>query len=209
MDERQLEATRDLLPRYLAGDEAAGRSLFERHRGALLHRARCHRLLGALKGELSAEDVVHETLARALSGGFLDRFEDRGPGSLLGALGRILDHVLVDECRRRGAAKRGANALAYSIDGDEGSRHTMHADLASPDPTPTSQARAHELVDLCRQLLAGREAEVWQLVEIEELSPADVARRLGSTPAAVRGVLFRARAKLLKALESRPRPDGT
>ncbi len=208
LDDGHTVPTRLLLAQYLAGDRAAERALFDRHRDDLVSRARRHRLLLALKGALSAEDVVHEVFVRALACDFLTRFEDRGRGSLLAALARILDRVMVDECRRRGALKRGANAACLTLDEEDDGSPSMSVDRASPDPTPTSLARARELLDLCRRHLDRREAEVWQFIEVEGLSPAEAAARLGETPAAVRGVLFRARAKLVKVLESRSPEAG-
>src|SRR5262249_39660261 len=74
--------TRDLLARYLAGDLDAERKLFERHRQALIAKARSARQLRAVERDVTAEDVVQEVMWRVLSSGMLRTFEDRGRGSL-------------------------------------------------------------------------------------------------------------------------------
>lgn len=202
MQEEFEERTSELLAGYLAKDARAERALFRRYLELLLLRARRHPQMWSLRRDMSPEDAVQEVVERVLAGDFLQRFEYRGPGSLLAALSRILDNVLIDACRRRDAFKRGANAQAVSLDHGRGGCKSMVSEVASPDPTPTSAARARELVDVFHRHLEGREAEAWQLVEVEEVSHAEAATRMGVTPAAVRGLLFRARRKLVKALES-------
>ena len=200
--EGRAAVTREQVADYLAGDPIASRELFERHREVLLRRTRGHGSMRALRHATAPEDIVDEVFLRALSSGFLERFEDRGRGSLGRALFTILDRTLADACRRYGSLKRQANAGTLSLDGeDAGGRIPDHASrLASEDPTPTSAARAAELIELCERLLDVREWEFWRLAEVEGLDSPDIARRCGVSDSAVRGVLFRARAKLVRAL---------
>ena len=200
--EGRAAVTREQVADYLAGDPIAARELFERHREVLLRRTRGHCSMRALRHETSPDDVVDEVFLRALSSGFLERFEDRGRGSLRRALFTILDRTLADACRRHGSLKRQANAGALSLDGEEagGLIPDLASRLASEDPTPTSAARAAELIEFCERLLDPREWEFWRLSEVEGLDGPDIARRCGVSDSAVRGVLFRARAKLVRAL---------
>ena len=186
--------TRDILAAYLAGDGAAERKLFERHRARLLDRARGHRLMRFLRTRMTSDDVVDEVFLRSLASGFFREFRDGGPGSLDRALGGVLEHVLLDACRRLGARKRGANVTHESCD------QIVDDSVAAATPTPTGEARLGEMIERCRQELEPREWEAWRLVEIEGLGISDVARRMRASDAAVRGLCFRARARLVKLL---------
>ena len=199
--------TKELLALYRRGDTEAERRVFETHRNMLLEEATRHRLMRFLKRFSTPEDVVDEVLLRALSSGLLtDRFQDRGRGSLRKMLSRVLDRVLLDGCRRHGAAKRGEGRRDASLDapaeGSDEAGSGLPEPVLSGEPTPTSNARASELIELCRRHLNDREWSVWSLIEVEGLDPGAAAERLDESPASVRGVLFRARAKLLKLLGS-------
>lgn len=186
--------TATLLRLMLAGDLPAQRRLFERHRPMLAARAARSAAMGVLRRHVSAEDLVGEVYLRALESGCLLRFEDRGPGSLDGLLLTLLDRVIADACRRHGAVKRGANVRR--VDGDPSDMTALQAS----DPSPTGLARASELEALCRQHLSEREWEAFRLVQCDGLSAVEAAERLGSTDSAVRGLLLRARARLIKLL---------
>ena len=199
--------TRELLSRYLAGNLAAETRLFERARAALVVRARGHSRMKPIARHVTAEDAVQEVLWRALSSGMLSRFEDRGPGSLEAALSTILDRTLVDFGRRYGAMKRGADQVSGSLDQAREANGRSQSDPASTQTTPTSHARANELTELCQRILDPREREAWELVELRGLDSSQAAASLGTTSASVRGLLLRARAKLVRAL-SDERNDG-
>lgn len=192
-----------LLARATSGDLAAAQRLFSTQRPTLLARARRDRRLQLVhKHGVEAEDVVGEVFRRALASNLFANFEDRGPGSLAAALGKILDFTLNDALRRANAVKRGANARTVSCDSADGDLPPQIASLPARDPTPTSNARVTELIALCRRHLDDREWRVWSRVEIEGLDPATVAVEVGITASAIRGVLFRARAKLVKVLDA-------
>lgn len=188
--------TRDLLARYLCGDHEAERSLFDRHRALLLRKARGHRLLRPIARQVLAEDIVQEVFWRALSSGMLRGFEDRGRGSLAAALTLVLERTLMDAGRRLSAQKRGGD-LAQRVSSD---LSAAPSPACSRDPTPTSCARESELLELCRRELSPREWEVFERVELGGATREEVAASLGESAAAVRGLLFRARGKLSRAL---------
>jgi RNA polymerase sigma factor (sigma-70 family) len=207
--------TRDLLDRYRAGDAAAELALFERLRTQLLAKASAHPRLRTLRRHVSAEDAVHEVSWRALSSGLLTRFEDRGPGSLEAALLTILDRTLVDMGRRHGARKRGGDALVHSLDaskefsGDSSVARTMAEALPDSATTPSVRARSNELLANCRQILSPREFEAWKLVECLEQDSVDAGRRMGVSDSSVRGLVKRAKAKLVSALGCERERDAT
>lgn len=189
--------TRELLERWRAGDLGARDRLIERHRGPLVEHARTHPLRRRLESRPEATELAHEALARALPD--LPRnFEDRGRGSLGGFLWRVLERTLLDRRRRESAAKRQANVARLERDGEGSAPQFSMSDARSP--SPTSAARAAEWLERVRAVLDAREWELWHAVEVEGRSTAEVARARGQSESAARGVLFRARARLLERL---------
>ncbi len=207
MDMRKASAhstrTGTLLSRASSGDLIAAQRLFAMQRPTLLARARIDRRLQlARKHGVEAEDVVGEVFRRAFASNLFVEFEDRGPGSLAAALGKVLDFALNDVLRRANAIKRGANVRTVSCDGGDDGETSSASAIPARDPTPTSNARVNELIELCRGHLDDREWRAWSRVELEGLDVAMVAAELGVTPSAVRGILFRARTKLMKVLDA-------
>jgi RNA polymerase sigma factor (sigma-70 family) len=152
---------------------------------------------------VSAEDVVQEVLWRALSSGLLREFEDNGSGSLERVLSVILDRTLVDFGRRHGTQKRGGGSGTLSLDQESASESVQGPRPGLQETTPTSSARSNEILELCKRSLEPREWQAWELVEFGGLDSNEAAARLGVSASAVRGLILRARAKLVRALESR------
>jgi RNA polymerase sigma factor (sigma-70 family) len=201
-DGERATLTRELLVRYRAGDLRAERRLFERFRDVLLVRARANSLFRTHGRHVSAEDVVQEVFWRAVSSGLLQRFEDRGSGSLERALGVVLERTLVDTARRLGAQKRATEGQAVELESlAHDDRRRGERGLVSPEATPTSRARASELIQESRAQLDDNEWDVWRMVELDGIAQVEVAGLTGSTLAAVRGTLFRAREKLIRNLQ--------
>jgi len=191
--------TRDQLAAWLAGDAEAARALFGRHRQELLSRAQSHRLMRRLKNHVTAEDMVDEVFLRALSSGLLQRFEDRGKGSLMGGLYTVLDRTLKDAVRRHlDTDKRGRDVDLQTL--DEASQRAVAGALRAPDPTPTSRVRANDLLELCRTALPPREWDVWRRLHVEGQDYATIAAQLSLTEAAVRGLVYRARERIVTLL---------
>ncbi|MCI0585397.1 MAG: sigma-70 family RNA polymerase sigma factor [Planctomycetes bacterium] len=190
--------TEDLLAKHLRGDRGAEFRLFDRQRASLLEHARRHPLMSRLSALFSAEDLVHECLLRVLDRRVLARFEDRGAGSLRGLLVTILDRVMKDESRRASARKRGGAAGSRArADGDR----PAELDLAGGrEPSPTVAARAAEIEDLCRRVLPPSDFEVWRSFELVGSTSEEIARRIGSTPGAVRSRVRRIRERLVREL---------
>ncbi|MEW6073053.1 MAG: sigma-70 family RNA polymerase sigma factor [Planctomycetota bacterium] len=191
--------TAELLAAYLGGDRAAEFRLFATHRAALLAAARRHRLARVAVRYTPVEDVVDEVFLRVLSADLLRRFEDQGRGSLERLLLTILDRALKDACRRHGTLKRGGwLRRAPAANGEEDGALER---CASCEPTPTSEARHHELLELARTRLDEREWEVWFATEVEGRRSQEIEARSGVPASTVRTILSRAREKLLLVLE--------
>lgn len=195
--------TRVMLDRYRRGESGGEHRLFGTHRERLLERARKHPWMRGLSAHTTCEDVVGEVFVRALAGGFFERFDDRGRGSLLRALTRILDRVLADWYRRLGTHKRGRIVtLAQEAAGAE--VPSCRRPASGDESTPTSSARAAEMLGTCRRVLDPEEWEVWRLSELLGLESDSVGGRIGKSSSAARSILHRARAKLMRAFS-----DGT
>jgi RNA polymerase sigma-70 factor (ECF subfamily) len=92
-----VESTQRLLDRIRNGEDEARDVLVERYFGAL-HRWARGRLPGYARSEMNTEDLVQETLLRALTR--LEGFEARETGSFLAYLRQILKNRIRDEVRK-------------------------------------------------------------------------------------------------------------
>lgn len=166
-----------LVPLAQAGDAAA--------RDTLL--ARCHATvfrwaLVQVGDADDAEEVAQEVLVRVDAR--LDSFAGRSQFATW--LYRVTRNVALEMGRRAARRLRLRTALAE-----------RPADDFAPDPAEGVHAQA--VAAVVRALfddLPPRQREVFYLADLEELSPAEIARRLGLSPATVRVHLLRARRSL-------------
>jgi RNA polymerase sigma-70 factor (ECF subfamily) len=194
--------TGKLLEQALQGDVAAQAAVFGPHRAQLLAQTRGHPLMRFLRQTTTPDDLVDEVFLRALGSGLLQRFEDRGPGSLRKVLTRVLERTLLDACRRLGAAKRAPSLWADPLSGASDDGEAGTPPQLSHWTTPTSRARIDELMGRCRRILSEREFAAWILVEVDELDSTAAGKRLDLSPSAVRGLVSRARDKLVENLRA-------
>jgi len=157
-----------LIRQVAAGDHAAFRTLLDRHGKYLFGVA--HALLG---NGADAEDVVQETFAAALGGGF------RGESSVRTWLVRILMNRAGMVRRRRGRDAEG---------------------IAKPQATAGGSSKTDAKLDLSTMLdaLSAEHREVIVLRELERLSYEDMAKALGVPRGTVESRLHRAREELRK-----------
>jgi RNA polymerase sigma-70 factor (ECF subfamily) len=157
----------------LSGDRNAAELLFNRHH------AYVYRLCaGMLRHPQDAEDAAQETFLRALNR--LDRF--KGKSSFRTWLHRIAVTTCLDLLRRR--------------------KNWVSLEEIAEMTAPTS-LRSHDRLEALEALsrIAPREREILILKEMEGLTYAEMADRLGCTIEAVRSRLHRARQRLKRALE--------
>jgi len=192
--------TKALLEAWRSGCSDAGERIAASHYPLLVAQAARHPLRRRLSPVPEPAELAQEALCRALSSGLVERFRDRGPGSLRNLLFRVLDRTLLDALRRQRTRKRSANVA--SLSGDEGDAGCLPARslVDAREPTPTSSARAREWIEHCRRVLPAREWEIWSLVEVEGHSPQEAAALHGIGGNAARGLLLRARARLIREL---------
>jgi RNA polymerase sigma-70 factor (ECF subfamily) len=173
------EETHKLLVQAQEGDRKAFETLVEAHRPRLLSFVR-RRLGSRLRGRTQAEDILQEALLRAL--GSLERFEWQGKDSFFCWLATIAEHIIQN-------LNRSLREPPVALE----------AEHAGSGPSPSRVLRREERFDRLKAAVAslsGDHRDVILLARIEGLPIADVARRMGRSPGAVRHLLLRALEKL-------------
>jgi RNA polymerase sigma-70 factor (ECF subfamily) len=189
-----LNNVRILIEAAKAGDQRAFEALVDKCRGRLETLIRL-RLGPELRGAVEAEDVLQETMTRAFQS--LAKATLRDDKALLGWLGGIAEHVILDLARRH------ARRRAAPLDGE----------VAGSQVSPSKGLRRHERFERLAKALDGLSPdhrEVILLARIEGLPLQEVARRMDRSMPAVAKLLSRALKKLREAFgdtESLPLPD--
>jgi len=178
------EAESVILAQARAGNRDAFRQLVERHSAGVFRVA-----FRLTRNEQDAEDVVQETFLKAHAE--LSRFEGR---AAIGTwLHRIAANCAIDMMRRRpkGTADR-------RVDADTGALV-----IASPAPGPDREAAGRELrvrLNEALDALTPLERAAFTLRHLEERTVEEICLTLGQTPVATRHSIFRAVAKIRRAL---------
>lgn len=183
-DPPRLAGDAALLQRAAGGDAAAMSALYR------LHGAAVYRYAWLLTGtQAAAADVVQDTFIA-----LLDRAEGFDPtrGSCAAYLCGIARHLSL---RQRDAR------LDYVEDTDTLTEGTAHAALAPLPADGLERAQAIERLHTAIRALAPHYRDVLVLVELQELSYAEVAAIVGIELGTVRSRLARARARLLELLQ--------
>jgi RNA polymerase sigma factor (sigma-70 family) len=180
------------------GDDRATGKFFLRVEGRLRTAIRNHPSLPHIPSMCTEEDVLQDLWTRLFAHGSLDRFRDRGPGSLRGYLYVSLDHTIMDLCRFGNADKRGGNIPHQSVEGDVSESGGIPLPAAE-GPGPATIAQWNDWESRCLGFLDGQKRTVWQLRFVEDLGYAAIAEYLGKTESAVRAFYHRAIEKLHRA----------
>ncbi|GAB0103724.1 RNA polymerase subunit sigma-70 [Nocardia sp. JMUB6875] len=184
-----MHAVDELADRARAGDGRAFRELTEPYRGELqLH---CYRLLGSIH---DAEDLVQETLLAAWRG--IGSY--RGEASVRAWLYRIATNRCFNAVRDAGRRPRTVSAADSESAWAE--PYPGLPEPVAPEPGPEARYEAKESVALAfvtaLQRLPVPQRAALVLRDALGFPAAEVARRTGSTPAAVNSALQRARAAM-------------
>ena len=197
------------LDRARAGDEEAFRALTAPHRRAL--HVHCYRILGSVQ---DAEDVVQETLLAAWRG--LGGFEGRA--SMRSWLYRIATNVCLTALAPRpirvlpsglAGPYDGPDRPPVPVEGGEVAWLEPLPDswIAAPEDDPAVVAVDRESLRLALiaslQHLPARQRAILILRDVLAFSAAETAEFLGTTTAAVKSGLQRARARLDEAAPER------
>jgi RNA polymerase sigma-70 factor (ECF subfamily) len=165
----------DLVRRARDGDRTAFDALAARFREQLLGSIRSH--LGASGRGAEAEDVLGETMLRALAG--IGRFEPDDETSFLRWLFGIARNVERELGRRRSSPLSLEAAAA----------------VRSKEPSPSQAARRDERFERLERAIAALPPDyrdVVRLSRLEGLKMKDVAQRLGKSHDSVKHLLARA-----------------
>ena len=174
----------------------------------------------------AARDLTQEFFARLLAGGGLDSVQP-GRGRFRSFVLGAVKHFLADQHDHVQAAKRGGGQRILSIEAGAGSSTTTELEVPDPaGPAPDTvfdREWALTLVERALSVLAGEFAAAgkaeqfdtlkpWLLGEVESLSQADAARRLGLTEGAAKVAIHRLRKRfreLVKAEIAQTVDDAT
>lgn len=169
-----------LVARAKAGDEAALRTLFDRHAPRLRALVK-RRLRGILRRKVGESDVVQEAYLTAHLR--LSDFEDRDEGSFGHWLGQILEHKIRDALRSHlGAGKRDVRQET-----SQGS-HRAAPEPAGRGPSPSlvlMRGEERSRLQRAMEALSGDQRLILRMAHDEGLPLAEVARRLGRNADAV------------------------
>jgi RNA polymerase sigma-70 factor (ECF subfamily) len=168
------------------GDELAQRLESFRNYLLLLARVQIH---GLLRGQLDPDDLVQQTLTRAIEK--RDRFHGPDDAQFVAWLRTLLSHTLIDAARKFARAGGVARSLEAAI---EQSSARLEAFLAA-DQTSLSgrverQERLLRLADALAALPDDQRRAV-ELKHLQELALIEVARQIGRSVPAVAGLLQR------------------
>jgi RNA polymerase sigma-70 factor (ECF subfamily) len=142
-----------------------------------------------LRPILDPSDVVQQTLMKAQAA--RDGFRGENERELLVWLRTILSHVLIDLARKHSPRLRGRE---FALEGIEQSSVRLERYLAGNDTSPSGRAVRHEETVRLAEALANLPEDQRTAVELKhfhDLPVAEIGRRMGKSPSAVAGLLFR------------------
>jgi len=156
-----------------------------------------------LRDRDGAEDVVQETLLAALEG----RARFAGKSSPKTWLTGILKHKIIDLIRRRSreqplAADDGAaeSDVVDALFRADGHWQQFPSDWGSPERA-LEDKRFREVFEMCARVMPARNARVFMMREVLELSTEEICKEIGITPTNLWVILHRARLSLRECIE--------
>jgi RNA polymerase sigma-70 factor (ECF subfamily) len=190
-------STFDLIERFREGDDAAFSLLFKKYRPRLAVLIR-YKLSESLRRLVEIDDILQDVFLQASRD--IANFTYRSPGSFMGWLSRIADHVIADLARAQARHKRDAGELV---------RFRSESNPAGPEPIDsTTPSRILDQNERAERLFARLEAlpqdyrDAILMAKVECLSSAEIAVRLHRSREAVAVLLCRALQRLRTLQES-------
>lgn len=181
------------LSRAIGKDEAAQRRFVERFTPVIEQFARSLGFWPNYSRYLTTDDLVQEFWTAFWTDP--ERFEYRGKGSFPAWAQTVVTNLANGLLRKQNALKRGGNKQPESLVGDVGERAQLVCS-GGGEPSPTSAARTHEILEIAWRVLTDQERLVFDLIAIQGHSSVTVAEELGRSDSRVRGIYARARRKL-------------
>jgi RNA polymerase sigma-70 factor (ECF subfamily) len=191
----------ELAAQAVAGDRAALQRILVLHCEAI-SRWLESRLPGRVRGTISVEDLLQQTLFQGAQG--IASLEGRSPAAVGSWLVAIAGHRLQDCLDAHDRQKRGGRWIR-AADGDFGTSSVQEfvAELADRGSTPSgalAQAEAVNAVQAGLALLPEDQRRAVLTRYFEGKSLAETATAMRRSPAAVRGLVDRAKQSLRAAL---------
>ncbi len=191
-----------LLSLAKAGSGPALTRLLDRHRGALEVQARLQ-LSRRLRAKLDIEDLMQELSLEAHRD--IAQFRGRSEGEFVCWLRKVFATILSNQVRRYlGTRRRDLRRERRIVGrGDDTSRPVVNLHLVAPQSSPSQQAARRERAELlvgALDRLPPAYREVIVLRNLEGLSFADVAARMGRTEDSVKNIWLRALNRLRRML---------
>ena len=186
----------DLIRRAQEGSPEALNALYERCAGRLLAYVRL-RLGRDLRARLESRDILQVAMVKSIE--HLNEFKGQETGSLMGWLARIADNEIRDRADYYQRQRRDA-AREMPLEDD--------APVAALTRSALSRVildEEAERLEAALEALSPAHREVILLRKFEELSFADIARRLGKSEDVCRTLLARAMTALTLRMSGTPR----
>jgi RNA polymerase sigma-70 factor (ECF subfamily) len=185
-----------------AGSGPALSRLLDRYRGALEVQARLQ-VGRRLRAKLDFEDLMQELSLEAHRD--IAQFRGRSEGEFVCWLRKVFATILSNQVRRYlGTRRRDLRRERRIATGrDDTSRAVIDRRLVAPLSSPSQQASRRERAELLSealQTLPSAYREVIVLRNLEGLSFADVAARMGRTEDSVKNIWLRALGRLRRML---------
>jgi RNA polymerase sigma-70 factor (ECF subfamily) len=179
-----------LIARAAAGDTAAFRQLYERHRTDVARLV--YRMLG---GRSDFEDVIQEVFVQV----YRSLRDFRGQAKFSTWLHRVTVNVVL--MHRRSARSRPVFADEPAADG------SVQSDGMAPDEDAERRERVRAFGRLLTRL-ADKKRIVFVLHELEGIAPSEIAKIVGAPVLTVRTRLFYARRELAAMMAEEPSLAG-
>jgi RNA polymerase sigma-70 factor (ECF subfamily) len=189
----------------MRSDSVADELALERFRAYLCALARIQMAARPwLAAKLDASDVVQQALLKAHAA--REQFRGGSAAEMAGWLRRVLARTLANELRALGQARR-AIGLEHSLEADlDASSCRLDAWLVADQSTPSERVGDRERAEALARAVAELPADQREVVLLKHchgLSLAELAGRLGRSPAAVAGLLRRGLKRLRELLDER------
>jgi RNA polymerase sigma-70 factor (ECF subfamily) len=185
-----------LLRRAREGDESAFQELYERHAARLKARI-ARRLRGGLRRKVDESDVLQDAYVVALRR--LATFEDRGEGSFGAWLAQIVENRVRETVRHYDEADK--RALDREV--TRGAR-PRSGEFRGRVTSPSQRMMGREMqarIDAALARMPPDYREVLRLLQLQQQSLDETARRMNRSVAAVQKLYERALARLAGELE--------
>jgi RNA polymerase sigma factor (sigma-70 family) len=199
------EAFPALIARVRAGDELAAAELVRRYEPAIRRAARVRMVDTRLNRLLDSMDICQSVLASFFVRAALGQFDLETPDQLLRLLATMARNKLAGQAKGHRAARRDfrRNEAAPGDRNDEAGGGAEW--IAGPDPTPSRDLAARELLEEALRRLSPEEKRILDC-RVQGGHWAEVAAELGSSPEALRKRLARAVDRVAHELGLDPSP---